>query len=82
MMRLLPAPIWSGAALLALSHLVNVPGWLAGAAAPLEQLAPAIQCKRAVIPPPAPDGGAVIAGPPDPDSSEPNGIVIPGDSGT
>ena len=36
-----------------------------------------VQCLRQATPPPPPAGGAVIAGPLDPNASEPNVVVIP-----
>ena len=47
------------------------------AAAPVAQTQ-GVQCLRQETPPPPPDGGAVIAGPLDPNNSEPNVIVIQG----
>jgi uncharacterized protein YjbI with pentapeptide repeats len=47
------------------------------AAAPMAQTQ-GVQCLSQETPPPPPDGGAVIAGPYDPNSNEPNVIVVPG----
>jgi uncharacterized protein YjbI with pentapeptide repeats len=47
------------------------------AAAPTAQTQ-GVQCLRQETPPPPPDGGAVIAGPFNPNSSEPNVIIVPG----